>query len=314
MGTTPNDYTYRHPIMEDLRAALHIQRTAGIADFGSSDLTEETLQANWETGRTALDTDAWLVSAQDGTPVAYAEASQSNDPVWSVLWVLPEHRGEGIEDTLLHLAERRTLEHAASGVIRGRASHTNLTVCRAYEQAGYSRYLSFQIMENRLNQLPPEPAWPAEISVRTFVPGLDEHITYEVDEEASEDKGYHSPLTFDGWAERMGIHTPRFDPTLWFLAWRGPDLAGVALNYYDSESSTGWIDHLGVRRLWRKQGLGRSLLLHAFREFYQRRVPTVKLSVDSGSLTNAPRLYTRVGMEVVQFYHIYRKELGPITS
>jgi hypothetical protein len=31
--------------------------------------------------------------------------------------------------------------------------------------------------------------------------------------------------------------------------------------------------------------------------------------VDSKSLTNAPRLYESIGMQTIQQYHIYRKEI-----
>jgi len=64
---------------------------------------------------------------------------------------------------------------------------------------------------------------------------------------------------------------------------------------------------LSVRQDWRQRGIGKSLLLHSFGEFYQRGIHKIKLSVDSKSLTNAPRLYESVGMRTVQQYHIYRK-------
>lgn len=312
--TMPNSYTFRHPNMDDLQAVLEIQRASRIADFGSSSLTEDELRASWQPDKLSLGKDAWLAVTKDGKVVAYAEAPQTGRRIWGALWVLPETRSKGIETYLVSLVEKRTLEHANTSDLNsvtlfGRVSDSNLAVQQAYERAGYMRYLSFQIMQIDLHQLPPEPDWPDGISVRTFLPGQDEQATYVADEEASEDKGYHTPLTFDDWAKRMGLHDAPFDPTLWFLADSSGDLAGVALNMYDPGTSTGWVDHLGVRRPWRKQGLGRALLLHSFREFYIRGIRTIKLSVDSGSLTNAPRLYSHVGMRVVQFYHIYQKEL-----
>lgn len=314
MRTMPNLYTFRRPSMDDLQAVLHIHRASRTADLGSSSLTEDELRANWQPDKLSLNTDAWLAICNGGKPVAYAEAPQTGRRVWGAFWVLPEERDRGMETYLLRLMEERTLEHAnavnlSNVTLLGRASDSNVVARHAYEQAGYTRYLSFQIMQIDLYQIPPEPNWPEGINVRPFLPGQDEQATYVTDEEASEDKGYHTPLTFDGWAERMGLYAPRFDPTLWFLASSSPDLAGVALNMYDADTSTGWVDHLGVRRPWRKLGLGMALLLHSFREFYLRGIRTVKLSVDSGSLTNAPRLYSHAGMRVVQFYHIYHKEL-----
>jgi GNAT superfamily N-acetyltransferase len=296
--------------MADLAAVLHIRREAGIADFGAATLTAEEVRAGWDSATLVLDTDTWLACTPDGTPVAYAEVDLSKQPVWGSVWVLSDHRGQGIEAQLLQRIEERTRSQAGATTLFGRASDRNAAAWHAYEQAGYERYLSFQIMQIDLDNPPPAPEWPEGITVRPFVPGQDDQATYAADEESAVDKGYHDPLTFDGWAERMGLRKDTFDPTLWFLAWSGADLAGVALNYYDAATATGWIDHLGVRRPWRRQGLGQALLLHAFGAFYARGIRTIKLSVDSASLTNAPRLYTAVGMRIVQMNHIYRKELA----
>ncbi|MFN8538009.1 MAG: GNAT family N-acetyltransferase [Thermomicrobiales bacterium] len=61
------------------------------------------------------------------------------------------------------------------------------------------------------------------------------------------------------------------DPALWFLAWDGDEVAGVALNYVAPATGIGWVDHLGVRRLWRRTGLGMALLRHSFASFRARR-------------------------------------------
>lgn len=145
--------------------------------------------------------------------------------------------------------------------------------------------------------------------MRTFVRGQDEQATYQADEEAAEDKGYHDPLSYEGWVKRMGMDKESFDPGLWFLACEGNEIVGVALNVYSEKSNTGRVDHLAVRRAWRRRGIGRALLLHSFGEFYQRGIRHVKLNVDSKSLTNAPRLYEQVGMKTIQQYHIYTKEI-----
>jgi GNAT superfamily N-acetyltransferase len=105
----------------------------------------------------------------------------------------------------------------------------------------------------------------------------------------------------------MGMEKESFDPTLWFLVFDRNDLAGVALNVYAKETATGWVDHLSVRRPWRRKGIGRALLMHSFAAFYGRGIQRIKLSVDSKSLTNAPKLYQSVGMQTIQQYHIYRK-------
>jgi ribosomal protein S18 acetylase RimI-like enzyme len=66
---------------------------------------------------------------------------------------------------------------------------------------------------------------------------------------------------------------------------------------------------LGVRRPWRRRGLGRALLLHAFGEFRRRGFSRSALGVDAESLTGANRLYERAGMHVAARFDIYEKVL-----
>jgi GNAT superfamily N-acetyltransferase len=186
-------------------------------------------------------------------------------------------------------------------------SEKNNTLLQLFAVNGYKSNLSFLIMELVLNEAPPSPRWPAGVTVRPFIKGRDEQVTYRTDEEASKDKGYHDPLSYDDWVKRMGIDKESFDPNLWFLAREGNEVIGVALNIFAKESNTGWVDHLSVRLVSRQRGIGKALLLHSFGEFYRRGIHQIKLSVDSKSLTNAPRLYESVGMQTVQQYYIYRK-------
>ena len=164
-------------------------------------------------------------------------------------------------------------------------------------------------MQLEIDAPPPPPQWPDGITVRPFVSGQDEQATYQADEEAAEDKGYHQPLSYEDWVKRMRIDRDFFDPDIWFLACQEDEVVGVALNLYHKDSKIGWVDHLSVRRAWRNQGIGKALLLHSFGEFYRRGVRNVKLSVDLKSLTNAPPLYEQVGMKTIQQYHIYTKEV-----
>jgi hypothetical protein len=53
-------------------------------------------------------------------------------------------------------------------------------------------------------------------------------------------------------------------------------------------------------------------MLHtAFGACYRREIRAVELSVDAGSPSNAPGLYTRAGMQVSQRVSLYRKALRP---
>jgi ribosomal protein S18 acetylase RimI-like enzyme len=101
-----------------------------------------------------------------------------------------------------------------------------------------------------------------------------------------------------------------FDPTLWFVLEDGGEVAAVELcREHEGEAGLGWVSVLGVRKQWRRQGLGRALLLHAFHEFRRRGFHGAALGVDAESLTGANRLYESAGMRVVRQSDVYEKAL-----
>jgi GNAT superfamily N-acetyltransferase len=247
-----------------------------------------------------------LTAFADSKLEGYAELLDGDSP----FIYLADRNNVDLGFQLLNLLEKRAVEITKGNVqLFTQISERNQPLLQLFASNGYSSNLSFIIMELDLDGPPESPQWSEGISVRAFIKGQDEQATYRADEEAAEDKGYHAPLTFEGWGKRMGMDRESFDPGIWFLACDDDEITGVALNVYDRETNTAWVDHLSVRRTWRKRGIGKALLLHSFGEFNKRGIRNIKLSVDSKSLTNAPRLYESVGMKTVQQYHIYKKEL-----
>jgi len=114
---------------------------------------------------------------------------------------------------------------------------------------------------------------------------------------------------YEEWAH-WTVERDGFDPTLWFLARDGDEIAGFSLcRPSETRPDTGFVNLLGVRRAWRRRGLGEALLRHSFVELYRRGFARVALGVDAGSPTGATRLYERVGMQVVRRLDFYEKEL-----
>ena len=62
---------------------------------------------------------------------------------------------------------------------------------------------------------------------------------------------------YDGWRERV-FDRPRFDPSLVPVAWdvAQGEIAGLSLNFPKRMGDWGWIGAIGVRRAWRRRGLG----------------------------------------------------------
>jgi ribosomal protein S18 acetylase RimI-like enzyme len=170
-------------------------------------------------------------------------------------------------------------------------------------------------MRIELTETPPVPVWPEGITLRPFDPERDLEAVARADGEAFRDHwGYiQRPFEQDLLIFRHWLSEPRFDPTLWFVAVHGAEVAGVSLcdAWTDEDPDQGWVGSLAVRRPYRKQGLGLALLRHSFGEFYRRGRKAAGLGVDAQNLTGALRLYEKAGMRVFRKSNTYEKELRP---
>jgi ribosomal protein S18 acetylase RimI-like enzyme len=308
MSAVLDDWRVRAAVPDDLAAVYQLRVACDLADFGERLLTEEELRARWQVPGFDLARDARVAVDATGRVLGYGEVRRGAEESWLAVRIPPARRGRGIGEALLRAAEARAVEAPGAATLFTQVSDRNDDARHLMERAGYGTDLAFRIMTLTLESAPLPPEWPDGIAVRPFVVGRDERATYEADEEASVDKGYHRPLDFAAWAERMGLG--RVDPALWFPARDGDEVAGVALNYVAPATGIGWVDHLGVRRPWRQRGLGMALLRHSFAAFHARGIREVRLSVDERSQTSATRLYERAGMTTLQRYHIYTKHLS----
>jgi GNAT superfamily N-acetyltransferase len=312
----PGGYTL-HPVTpEELDSVLYLRIAQNQADYQMDGLTAGELYKSWQEPAFHIGLDHWLVRAPQGQAVAYGEVRGNDsgtdfDVIFAIdpaIWQDTES-GLSVALGLLERIDRRAADIASPRSYRlsSRVSTRNMDGVRLIESYGFTRSLTFHIMDADLSQPPAAPTLPDGVTIRDFIPGQDEQAVYRADEESGEDKGYHQPLSYADWCKRVGRYTPLFDPGLWFLAFVDGELAGTALNFYHDASKTAWVDHLGVRRAFRKRGIGMALLLHTLNVFRRRGYPLARLSVDSHSLTHAPRLYEQAGFRTVLGYHIYKK-------
>jgi N-acetylglutamate synthase-like GNAT family acetyltransferase len=307
MATGQENLSLRPATLADLDAVYSLIVQRNTADFGESLLTKAHLKRQWCDPDFSLFKQSQLAISSDNQVIGYAAIRPSSpNKYFTQLFIHKNLNDINIGKTLLSSLEKGLPTPVS---LMTQVSGNNQQNQQIFETLGYSRGLTFLMMEIEMKAPPPAAKWVEGIEVRPFRPNQDEQATYETDEEASLDKGYANPMSFTEWSQRMSLHTERFDPTLWFLACHAKAVVGVSLNFYLLESNCGLIDHLGVRRKWRGRGIGLALLQHSFAAFFASGITKIKLNVDSGSLTNAPRLYEKAGMETVQSYHIYSKTI-----
>ena len=302
----------RVPEREDAGEVAAMIRAADLTDNGTSDMSVEELLDDWYS--LDLAQEAVAVVAPDGTIVGYADVVNRSFVSVSVYgYVHPDFRGLGIGKSLISWGERWTREripHAPEGsrvVVQHYINDLNEPAQRLLRSLDYAPVRGVYVMETELHEAPPQPLWPEGVTVRTFTPGKDERPLFEAVEDAFRDMWGRPRGTLERFISMTRAES--FDPTLWFLAVDGDEIAGATL--CKMLAGEGWIHVVGVRRPWRNRGLGLALLRHALAEYHRRDVRKVALSVDAESITGAPRLYGRAGMHVRESYAIYLKELRP---
>lgn len=324
MAELPQGFIARPARMDDLEEAVALFNAYSIEHVGRPRFVPEEIRVEWESPTMHLGENTHVVLAPDGRLVGYVEV-WLHPPYVAVhvfARVHPQYRGLGIGGFLSDWAEARAREAAIPQAPEGsRVSllqgvlSTDSPTRRLLEEKGYELVRHSFRMEIELQEKPPEPDLPEGIEIRPLERGQERAVVRAVREAFRDHWGYmERPFEeeFEEWQYWIE-NEPEFDPTLWFLAMDGDEIAGVSLcrSRMPEDPDMGFVNSLGVRRPWRRQGLGLALLLHSFREFYERGRCRVGLGVDAQSLTGATRLYERAGMHVARRYVTYEKVLRP---
>jgi len=307
--------TLRPVRWDDLNAVAQLIYDVCKADGDVSvAVTPEELKNEWETSSFNLETDAFLVETKDGHVVGFEEFFNAKDHIELQAdgYVHPDFKGLGIGTSLLRKIEERAqaeiklAEPDLRVFIRSTQDNKDEAGHVLYKDEGYSSIRYHWRMEVQLPEAPPVVTWPAGIELRPFV--KDEHAisVWQANNEAFRDHWGSHDVTYEEFVHHR-LDDPEFDPSLWVIAWDGDEIAGFSLNRF--RMGIGWIRSLGVRRPWRKKGLGLALLQYSFGEFYKRGMKTIGLGVDASNPTGATRLYQRVGMYVASEFVTYEKEL-----
>ena len=327
-ASLPEGFTIRGATLDDVENALKLFNRWSHSVIHEDEITDAVaIRTEWVSPGFDPATDIRLVFAPTGELVGYVEVwTTGKPPVHPWIWARIDPRYEddalGIATYLLTWGEDRALKalHDVPADLRFAPQ------VGTYRQAESSRKLfadmGYQLIRSsyhmRINMVAPpvEPEWPEGIALRVYNPETDLAAVYRAVDESFRDHYGHVEVPFEEGMERFKHFMTGyegFDPTLWFLAMEGEEIAGICLcreRAYDNPE-VGYINTLGVLRAWRKRGIGQALLVHAFGELYRRGRRMAGLGVDAENLTGALRLYENAGMHVHQAFDRFEKEIRP---
>lgn len=307
-------YTLRHTRPEDVEAAQAVVDAAESAVTGEPRRGEIEVAVATRDPRWDLTTNTWVVEAPGGAVAGFAalfwdETAQGE----AELHVHPAHLEKGAGGALLDVLERRATELAAdapaatSPRLHAWCAGSRVRRRAALLERGFRAVRESYLMRIDFDDAPPRSApSPDGIEVQAFRPGSDAEALYAATEEAFADHFLFAPSTLAQWR----IHTvehPRFDPSLWLVAWDGDEVAGETLLFTDELEA--YVDSVSVRRAWRSRGLGLALLTRVFALAHARGRRKVRLGVDAQNTTGALALYLKAGMRIERREEVYAKEL-----
>ncbi len=322
----PAGFTARGATVEDVETAMALFNRWSQSIIHEDEITDAVaLRTEWVSPGFDSAEDIRLVFAPDGEMVGYVEVwTTAKPPVHPWIWgrVDPRYQNLGIGTYLTLWAEERAQKALTELAPELRFAPQIGTYQQAesarqlFVDLGYQHVRSSYTMRIDMETPPPAPIWAEGITLRIFNPETDLEAVYRAETEAFRDHYGFIEAPFEEGLQRFKHFMTGyegFDPTLWFMAMDGDNVAGICLcrdRAYD-DPKVGWVNILGVLRPWRKRGIGLALLRHAFGELYRRGKRKAGLGVDAQNLTGALRLYENAGMHVHQAFDRFEKELRP---
>lgn len=232
-------------------------------------------------------------------------------------WVAPGSRGRGIGTALLTWIEQRAAQVAA---VDGRAGprelqtwigESQLEAVTLLEAHGYQIGRYGFLMTRDIRE-PIEPlALPDGLEIRPVEEAHHRQI-WDADAEAFRDHWNSAERTeadYQAW-----FAEPELDTSLWRIAWSGDEVAGAVMpSIWPAENEAlgirrGWLDHVSVRRSWRRRGVASALIVAALDALRSAGMTEAALGTDAENVSGAVRVYERLGFRPVWRTVNYRKD------
>lgn len=310
----PDDYHAMNAIANSIRDAEG-------ADFSTTDEQFSRFYAHPPGSDPATDV---AVAEIDGRVIGYGRAAWHEEldglRVYEVIpFVDPTVSGHELFMTVVDALEAR-LRVIAAGHPAGQKQFETFggdlapERDRLLEAAGYVGVRHFfSMVRPSVDDLPDAPL-PEGLEIRDVLPEQ-LPVIWAADQEAFRDHWGYSPAS-DADYEFFATDPVQSDTTLWRIAWDGAEVAGQVRSFINPEENArhgrlrGYVEHISVRRPWRRRGLARALIAASFPLIRARGMTEAALGVDTENPSGALRVYEGCGFRPTSRNTTYRKPLA----
>ncbi len=267
-----------------------------------------------------FDAEGRFIAELDGQPVgiifAYIDKLRRQKKGFiRSLAVIPSHRGQGIEDKLAEMAIKE-LKKRGMDIAQSEANEEEGEIIHLWENLGFKLIRTFSLMTKDLVQRQSTIGENFDVTLKPVRKDLDDDLKMInwLDNECFKEHFNWRPSP----VERT-IHFVRENPFFkkqeWFFALLdkkhvGYIGLGVDEKYnIERNSKCGWILDIGVLKPHRRTGIGTRLMLYGMRRLKAMGMTTAMLGVDDKNVTQAIKLYRKVGFKVAKKDLVYERDL-----
>lgn len=178
--------------------------------------------------------------------------------------------------------------------------------------AGYRPHTYGFLMRRVLDAPVGDAPLPAGLEIRPVTPDL-HRIIWDADTEAFLDHDEPAERLESDFVKWFGM--THLDTSLWRVAWDGDEVAGSVMTFIWPEENEAmgikraWLEHVSVRRPWRRIGLASALIADTLRMLQGMGFEDAVLGVHGENPTGAVGVYERAGFAIHKRWVLWRKPL-----
>ena len=267
-----------------------------------------------------FDSEGRFIAELDGQPVgivyAYVDKLREEKKGFvRILGVVPEFRGQGIEEKLAETALEE-LKNRGMKIAQSSVDSDQEDIVRLWESLGFKLIRRFSLMTRDLVELQPLNGENMEVMLKPLRRDADEDLQMlnRLDNECFKEHFDWRPNPLE-----RTVYFVREDPFFkiqeWFFAisnGKHVGYIGIGIDEsYNEEKNAkcGWVLDIGVLKPYRRTGIGTKLMLQGMNRLRAKGMTVAMLGVDDWNVTKAMRLYEKVGFRVARKDVAYEKTI-----